>query len=269
TSGSGTTPRTAPQLARAAAAARELLIDLAAEEAKVDRGSLVVASGRGTHPPTQRSFTFGELTKGKKLTKTIAANVPVTRAAEWKVASTAVPKIDGRALVTGKPLYSSDVKLPGMLHGKVLRPATLNATLVSANLKDAEAMPGVTVVRDGEFIGVAAANVHLAEQALAAIQAEWKSPPQISDTDLFETLKKERGGAQRFGGRSSPSQGSIDQGLAAADHKLQATYTVAYIAHTPLEPRAAVAEWKDGKLTVWTGTQQPFGVRGSLASAFS
>jgi isoquinoline 1-oxidoreductase len=268
TSGSGTTPRTAPQLGRAAAAARELLIDLAAEEAKVDRGSLVVAGGSVTHPPSRRSFTFGELTKGKKLTKTIAASVPVARAADWKVAGTSVPKVDGKALVTGKHTYASDVKLAGMLHGKVLRPATLNATLVSAKLKDAEAMPDVTVVRDGEFIGVAAATVHLAERALAAIQSEWKSPSPISDTDLFETLKKERGGAQGFGGRSSPSQGSIDQGLAAADHKLQATYTVAYIAHTPLEPRAAVAEWNDGKLTVWTGTQQPFGVRGSLASAF-
>jgi isoquinoline 1-oxidoreductase len=269
TSGSGTTPRTAPQLARAAAAARELLIDLAAEEAKVDRGSLVVADGKVTHSPTGRSFPFGELTKGKKLTKMITASVPITRAGEWKVAGTSVPKVDARALVTGKHAYASDVKLPGMLHGKVLRPATLNATLVSAKLQGAEAMPGVTVVRDGNFLGVAAANVHLAEQALAAIQAEWKSAPSLLDTDLFETLKKERGGGARgFGGRGSSSQGSIDQGLAAADHKLQATYTIAYIAHAPLEPRGAVAEWKDGKLTVWTGTQQPFGVRGSLANAF-
>jgi nicotinate dehydrogenase subunit B len=268
TSGSGTTPRTAPQLRRAAAAARELLIDLAAEQAKVERGSLVVADGSVTHPPTGRSFTFGQLTKGKKLTKTIAEGLAVTAPTDWKVAGTSVPKVDGRALVTGKHIYASDVKLPGMLHGKVLRPATLKATLASVNLKNAEALPGVTVVRDGEFIGVAAANVHQAEQALAAIQAEWKSEPQPSDTELFESLKKDRGGAQGFGGRSSPSQGSIEQGLGAADHKLQATYTVAYIAHAPLEPRAAVAEWKDGKLTVWTGTQQPFGVRGSLAGAF-
>jgi nicotinate dehydrogenase subunit B len=269
TSGSGTTPRTAPQLARAAAAARELLLDLAAEAAKVDRGVLVVADGKVTHPATGRAFSFGELTKGKKLTRMITANVPVTRAVDWKVTGTPVPKVDARALVTGQHAYASDVKLPGMLHGKVLRPATLNATLVSAKLQGAETMPGVTVVRDGNFIGVAAANVHLAEQALAAIEAEWKSAPSLSDTDLFATLKKERGGGARgFGGRGNSNHGSIDQGLAAADHKLQAAYTVAYIAHAPLEPRAAVAEWKDGKLTVWTGTQQPFGVRNSLANAF-
>jgi isoquinoline 1-oxidoreductase len=71
-----------------------------------------------------------------------------------------------------------------------------------------------------------------------------------------------------FGGRANFSRGSIEKGLAAADHKLKSTYTIAYIAHVPLEPRSAVAEWKDGKLTVWTGTQRPFGVRGDLALAF-
>src|SRR4030095_2860503 len=68
-------------------------------------------------------------------------------------------------------------------------------------------------------------------------------------------------------GRGSQTRGSIEEGLKAADFKLESTYTVAYIAHAPLEPRAAVAEWKDGALTVWTGTQQPFRVRGELARA--
>src|SRR5206468_395601 len=111
---------------------------------------------------------------------------------------------------------------------------------------------------------------YAAEQALTAIKAEWKSPPHPADKDLFESLKKNRGeGGQGFGGRGGQSTGSIEKGLEAAQHKLQATYTIAYIAHAPLEPRAAVAEWKDGKLTVWTGTQRPFGVRGDLARALS
>jgi nicotinate dehydrogenase subunit B len=129
-------------------------------------------------------------------------------------------------------------------------------------------MPGVTAVRDRDFVGVAAFSEALAEQALAVIQAEWKAPPQPSSKELFDYLKKNRGEGQGFGGRGNSSQGNIDQGLAAADHQLEATYTIAYIAHAPLEPRAAVAEWKDGKLTVWTGTQRPFGVRGELARAF-
>src|SRR5262249_16289003 len=146
--------------------------------------------------------------------------------------------------------------------------ATLKATLASVNLKKAEEMPGVTVVRDGDFIAVAAPNERLAEEALSAIQAEWKSPPQPSDRDLFDALKQPASGGHGQARRANPIQGSVAKGLAEADHKLEAVYTIAYIAHAPMEPRAAVAQWQDGKLTVWTGTQRPFGVRSDLARAF-
>jgi isoquinoline 1-oxidoreductase len=177
--------------------------------------------------------------------------------------------VDGRAHVTGKHRFASDVKRPGLLYGKVLRPPTLGASLVSVNLKEAEALPGVTVVRDRDFVGVVAPSEYQAEQALAVVRADWKSPAtQPSGKDLFDLLRKERGEGQGFGNRpSNQVQGSVEKGLAQADHQLKATYTIAYIAHVPLEPRAAVAEWQDGRLTVWTGTQRPFGVRGDLARA--
>src|SRR5207237_6195425 len=129
--------------------------------------------------------------------------------------------------------------------------------------KEAECLTGVTVVRDGDFIGVTAPSEHLASQAVTTIKAEWKTTPQPSSSELFEYLKKNTERTQPSGAR-----GSMEEGLAAAHHKLEQTYTVAYIAHAPLEPRAAVAEWKDGKLTVWTGTQRPFAVKEELAQAF-
>jgi isoquinoline 1-oxidoreductase len=268
TAGSRTTPAMAPQLRRAAAAAREFLLDLAAEHAKVGRAELAVADGKVVQPKAERSFTFGQLTQGKKLVKVIEPNVPTTPANRWTVTGTSVPKVDGRAFVTGTHKYTSDQKRPGMLFGKVLRPPSFKATLVSVQTRAAEAMPGVTVVRDGGFVGVTAPTEQAAAQALAAIQAEWKSVPQPAGDELFRYLKEHpstgRGG---FGGRSGGPQGSVPEGLKAADRTLEAVYTVAYIAHTPLEPRAAMAEWADGKLTVWTGTQRPFGVRGELASA--
>ncbi len=267
TFGSRTTPDMAVQLRKVAAVARELLLDLAAEQAKVERGTLTLAEGKVSHPPSGQAFGFGDLTRGKKLARTVGADVPVTPIAQWKVLGQSAAKVDGRAMVTGKHKYASDVKLPDMLHGKVLRPDRLNASLASASLKEAEAMQGVTAVRDGDFVGVAAPTELQAEQALAAIRAEWKPSPQISSKELFDHLKKTAGGAGRGAG-SGANQGSIEKGLSEADHKLQATYTIAYIAHAPLEPRAAVAEWKEGNLTVWTGTQRPFGVRGDLARAF-
>lgn len=258
TFGSRTTPDMVPRLRRAAAAARESLIDLAAEQWKVERGTLVVADGKVNHPPTHRALAFGELTKGQKLMKSIGNDVSLTPAEQWKVIGQPVPKVNGRDIVTGQHKYSSDIKRPGMLFGKVLRPPSFGATLVSVDTKAAQAM-GVTVVHDGNFVGVAAPTEHLAARALSAIRAEWHTSPQPSGKELFEHLKKNAASGQG---------GSVEEGLAAADITLEQTYTVAYIAHAPLEPRAAVAEWSNGKLTVWVGTQRPFGVRGDLARAF-
>ena len=159
------------------------------------------------------------------------------------------------------------MKRDGMLYGKIVRPATLNATLKSANAKVAEAMGGVRVVVDGDFVGVVAPDPQTATKAANAVIADWQSKPEPSNAELFELLRKPTaGGGGR--GRGSRLQGSIPDGLASADKKLESTYTVEYIAHAPLEPRAAVAEWNGDKLTVWTGTQRPFGVRGELAEAF-
>src|SRR5262249_23499100 len=149
------------------------------------------------------------------------------------------------------------------LYGKVLRPETLNSTLASLDLKEAEKLPGVVAVHDREFVGVAAPAEFEAEQALAAIKVGWQPATLVSGKNVFAELKAVDaapgaaggGGRGGRGGRGGgATRGSIESGLAAADHKVQATYTIAYIAHTPLEPRAAVAEWRDGKLTVWTGT---------------
>ncbi|MGH9754588.1 MAG: molybdopterin cofactor-binding domain-containing protein [Blastocatellia bacterium] len=260
TFGSRTMPDMFPQLRKAAMAAREIMLDLAAEELKVERGSLIAANGKVTHPATDRSLSYGELSKGQKIMKAIGAAEPAP-SEEWKVAGKTLRKINGRDIVTGKHQFTPDIKPPGMLHGKVLRPSAFGATLASIDSKEAEKLTGVTVVRDGDFVGVAAPNEETAARAVAAIRAEWKITPQVSAKELFEHLRK----TPNPPANASPA---LAEALAAAHQKLDRTYTIAYIAHTPLEPRAAVAEWKDGKLTVWTGTQRPFGARGELADAF-
>jgi isoquinoline 1-oxidoreductase len=271
TAGSRTTPDMAARLRRVAAAARELLLDMAAEQGEVDRATLTVADGKVVGPGSKPSFEFGQLTKGKKLMKAIGDKAPTTPIDKWTVAGTPVPKVDGRAFVTGSHAFASDVKRPGMLHGKVLRPAGFKAKLVSVKTEEAAAVPGATVVRDGDFVGVVAATELVAAKALAALQAEWQTTPeQPSNENLFAYLKAHpaagRGGPG--GGRGGGSQGNVKDGLKAADKTREATYTIAYIAHTPMEPRAAVADWSDGKLTVWTGTQMPFRVKDELARAF-
>src|SRR5437899_1229964 len=172
TFGSRTTPTMAPQLRKAAAAAREVLIDLAAQQLQVDPGAVRIVNARFVNHDATRSLSFADVAKGQKLVKAIPDKVATTPAKEWTIAGTSVPKVAGRDFVTGKHQYTSDLKREGMLYGKVVRPAAFNATLLSADTKAAEAMPGVTVVRDGNFIGVAAPNPQAAMRAEEAIAVE-------------------------------------------------------------------------------------------------
>jgi nicotinate dehydrogenase subunit B len=272
TFGSRTTPTMGPQLRAVAATAREALIDLAAERWKVSRDGLTAGNGKITNATTGKSISYAELTRGENLVKTLPADVAsaaVSPASKWTVAGSVAPKVDGRDFVTGAHRYPSDMTRPGMMYGKILRPVAFEATLVSLDSARAEAMPGVKVVRDGEFVGVVASDLFTAEQALAALAsgARWKETSgQPSNQNIFEYLKKN---ADAGSDRAEPKiTGSVEQGMASADVKLSHTYTVEYIAHAPLEPRAAVAEWSGGKLTVWTGSQRPFAVREELATAF-
>ena len=264
TFGSRTTPTMAPQIKKVGAAAREMLIDLAAERWKTDRAAVSIVDGKAKNSATGETIGFGELTKGRQITKTVNGAV-VTPADKWTLAGTSAPKVNARDIVTGAHRYTSDIKRPGMLYGRVLRAPVVNGKLASLDTSKTSQIPGAMVVHEGDFVGAVAEDESTANNGVVAIGSRWNFPMQVSSKDLFDYLKRDGPGAGRASG---PEHGSIDEGLASAEHTLDATYTVAYIAHTPLEPRAAVAEWNNGKLTVWTGTQRPFGVRSELAEAF-
>jgi nicotinate dehydrogenase subunit B len=267
TFGSRTTPTMNLQLRRVSAAARDTLIGIAAKQWNADPAHLTAADGKIVDAASNRSATYSELVKGQQITQLLPAEDPLIPATEWKVAGQPIPKIDGRDFVTGKHRYPSDHTLPGMLYGKIVRPTAFNATLISVDTHEAEQMPDVTVVRDGNFLGVAAPTSALAAKAAASIKAQWKADPQPSSSELFEYLKKnpardERGDDLRY------VTGDVDKTFASAEHKLNSSFNIHYIAHVPLEPRAALAQWNGDQLTVWTGTQRPFGVRQELSAAF-
>ena len=238
TFGSMTTPQMIPQLRKAAAAARKLLPE-----------------------GDWKSIDFSKI--DESFEKSAITGAELKPRDRWLAMGTSAKKVHARDIVTGAHKYTSDMKLPGMLYGRILRPERFNAKLVSLDAGAAKKIAGVTVVEDGDFVGVTAPTPSVAASALAAMKAEWNAPAQTSTKTLFSDLRKTRGG-----GRGGSETGSVEKAMADADKKLERTYTVAYIAHAPLEPRAAVADWspdKSGdKLTVWTGTQRPFGVRRNL-----
>jgi len=266
TFGSRTTPTITPQLRRVSAAARDILVQAAAKEWSIAPEGLIAADAKVTDPASSRSLKYAELARGKMLAQDLPAEDPITPAAQWRIAGKPIPKVDGRSFVTGHHQFTTDIQLPGMLYGKVLRPPSFGATLASCDDTAAKAISGVVVVRDGDFVGVAAPSAHEAQSALDAVRAQWKEVSQISSKEIFSYLKQNA--VAKTEDRFRKQKGSVEEGLANAVHRLDATYTVAYIAHAPLEPRAAVAQWADGKLTVWTGTQRPFANRDELADVF-
>ena len=266
TFGSQSTPRMAPQLARAAAAAREMLLDRAAAQWNVDRATLGVKDGQIVGQG--HSAGFGEITKGQKLVGAVPAGVSPSPVAQWTSRGTAEKKVAGLDFVTGRHRFTPDITRPGMLYGAIIRPAGYTGTLTSMDDGAARALKGVTIVRDGTFAGVVAPTERLARRAVTSIKAEWSVPSDLASSQtLYEQLKKT--GSTGGGRGGAPTMaGDIPAARAAAARTLDASYRIPYIAHVPLEPRSAVAEWNDGKLTVWTGTQRPFGVRTELAEAF-
>jgi CO/xanthine dehydrogenase Mo-binding subunit len=242
TAGSRTTPATVPSVRRAAAALRDFL----------DR----------------KELTFDQLIKQEGFATEFAeapSSAEIEPVQGWQVLGKSTAKVDAVAVVTGRHQYPSDIQREGMLYGKVLRAPSFDAKLVSIDLSPAEKMEGVTVVRDGDFIGCTAPTSWAAKKAVEAIAAtaKWEEKPQISNEKLFDHFKATAGEPQSK--KWGPFREEIDN---QGGWQFEGTYTLPYIQHAPMEPRAAVAEWQDGKLTVWTGTQQPGRVLGELKQVF-
>jgi CO/xanthine dehydrogenase Mo-binding subunit len=279
TAGSRTTPATIPSVRRSAAQAREVLAAMAATRLGVARATLTVKDGSFVGVDAGKRITLAELAADAEFaadwSDATPAEATVTPVSEWRVLGTSVPKVTGRDVVTGGHQYPSDIRRPGMLYGKVLRPTAYGAQLTSIDLTPAEQMEGVTVVRDGDFVGCAAKTSWQAAKAIEALAAtaKWDAPSHPSSDELFQHLKKTA--TTESSGWPAPRSREWGDGAAAlekfsgdAGKTYQAAYEIAYIQHAPMEPRAAVAEWEDGKVTVWIGTQQPARARDELKQAF-
>jgi nicotinate dehydrogenase subunit B len=267
TFGSRSMPFAAPPLRAAAAAARETLRAAAAERFGLPAADLTVAGGLVAGPDGAPSITFSDLLTGVRRVEKVPADGPVTPPPAWRSAGHPARAAGGASVVTGTKRFPADLRADGMLHGCVLRPPAFGATLRRADTAPAGAMPGVSVVRDGDFIGVVAPTAARARRAVGAIDADWDRPPQPGRGELADYLRSHPVDGEGFGARFTHEQGDADAGLAAGPVRLAASYTAAYIAHVPLEARSAVAAWRDGRLTVWTGTSTPFRARRELAEA--
>ena len=254
--------------------ARTLLTQAVAEElgVSVDRVRLTMADTDLVPDDggTWASLTTPETVPAVRAETAAIAGHPVTDPMHWKVLGTSVPPLHGLEAVTGKLRYCSDVRVEGMLHGRMVRPDAYRAKLESFDDSAARRLPGVQVVREGDLLGVVARDEQTADRAADLIHAQWRAEPLPPVDSLIERFRAKAVAPVELKDTRYPPlirAGDVEAGLAAAPRKLSASYWAPPIAHVPLEPRAAVAEWRDGALTVHCGKTAPFLVRAELAKS--
>ena len=262
TAGSQSVENSGTALRMAGAEVHALLVDLAAKRLGVAADRLAVADGV-ISAPDGRKIGYGELVADLDLSREATAKSPPKPASNHKIVGKPIARFDIPAKVTGGAAYVQDLRLPGMVHGRVVRPPRYGSKLEAVDQAAVKAMPGVVaVVRDGSFLGVVAEREEQAIKAREALResAKWTLGPELPDpARIFEVIK------------SLPSKDStigVKQGAAPADvRRFEAVYTKPYLAHGSIGPSCSVAELKDGTMTVWTHSQGVFPLRAELVKA--
>jgi isoquinoline 1-oxidoreductase len=264
TFGSMSTRFFGPALRGAAAEARAVLLELAAEHLKVPTGQLGVAGGIVfVARDRSRRVTFGQLAKGKTIARHLTGKPRLRAAAEFTLSGKAVTRLDAHAKVTGQAKYAGDVRLPGMLYARILRPPAHGATLKSVDTSAARALAGVTVVDQDGLVAVLHADPEQAEKALAAVKAHFDVPASTVDTDtIFDHLLRVAPEPQE-----RERKGDLAAGEKASAAVFEHRYENGYGAHAPMETHTALARVEGGKATVWAATQTPFPNQQQIAEA--
>jgi nicotinate dehydrogenase subunit B len=249
-------------LAQACATAREALLQMASQRMgvpatilRVDEG-IISGAGRG-------SVTYAELVGGKKFSIALNPGAKRKPASEWKILGTPVPRLDIPALVTGQFEFVHNVRVPGMLHGRVVRPPEVGATLAGVDEASISGMPGfVKVVVKKNFVGVVAEKPWQAAQMAIALKAQWSKgaglPPQ---REFYDYLRNQKPSRDSFTVNSK----DVDEKLAKAAKVITATYRHAYQMHGSIGTSCAVADVSGGKATIWSPTQSPYPTRNTAA----
>jgi isoquinoline 1-oxidoreductase len=268
TFGSLTTRMFGPALRAAAAQARLTLLTLASRQLGVPVAGLEVADGavRAVGDPS-RNVRYAALAKGAAIAQVVEAKAALRPPAHFSVMGSSPARLDGREKVTGSALYAADIRLPGMVHARLLRPPVHGATVLNVDTTAARAMPGVSVVEQGDLVAVLHADPEAAEAALAKIRAHWSPMAQTPLAGLDPETVFAHLVAQAAPLKTISDHGDVDAQAPHAQRRFDSTFQKGYVAHAPLEPHAALASIANGKLTVWASTQTPFPTRDRIAAA--
>ncbi|HEY3350868.1 MAG TPA: molybdopterin cofactor-binding domain-containing protein [Thermoanaerobaculia bacterium] len=264
TYGSMSTRFFGPALRAAAAEAKAVLVELASERLKAPKETLRAVDGAvvSASDPKVR-VTFGELANGQKIVRALDGKAVPKSVAEFRLMGKPTKRLDARAKVTGKAAYAGDVRLPGMLYAKVLRPPAHGAVMKSVDTSAAARVTGAVVVNEGGLVAILAPDPEAAEKALAAVKAEWDVPkPAFDDRTVFDHLLKSGGAGQESG-----RKGDLAEGEKSSVFLFEGKYLNGYGAHAAMETHTALARLENGTMTVWNSTQTPFPNQAAIAQA--
>lgn len=264
TYGSMSTRFFGPAVRAAAAEAKAVLLDLAAEQLRAPKKNLSVENGVVFVTADKKArVTFGQLAKGQKITRKLDRKAVTKSVSEFTLMGKPMKRTDALAKVTGKAQYAGDIRVPGMLYANILRPPAHGATLRNVDTSSAEKMPGVGVVNEDGLIAVLHQDPEVAGKALARIKAEFDlSKPAVDNATIFDHLLNSAPQAQEI-----DRTGDLAAGEKAATSVIEGKYLTAYGAHAPIETHTALARIEGGKATVWISTQSPFRNRQEIAQA--
>jgi nicotinate dehydrogenase subunit B len=264
TNGSRTIKYFGPVLRAAGAEAREVLIQLGADYLGLPENRLVAADGevRDKADPS-RKVAYGFLAKGKTIEKHLEKKPLLKSADNFRVCGKSMPRTDAEEKVKGAARFAGDIRLPGMLYGKVLRPPAHGAKLVKVDTAAAMKIKDAKIVQDGDFIGVVHPLPDMAEKAVGLIDAEYEVPDaRVNDRTIHELILKTEARDSEV-----EKKGDLEQGRNIAAETFDATYFTPYVAHAPTETHSALADVKEDGATVWIGTQRPFGANSQIGRA--
>jgi nicotinate dehydrogenase subunit B len=267
TSGSLSIQNGGMQLRRAAATARRALLEKAAAEFALDVSALAIRDGiviAKNARDGMRNLPLGTLVSGMSLALKVDNDAPQKVPADYRIVGKPVPRLDIPDKVSGRFTYMQDFKLPGMLHGRVIRPSGIGATLVSYDETSIHHIPGIVkVVRIGNFLGIVAESEWSAVRAAQQLSVAWSNWEGLPDeANLWEHVR----GTKILRDDVTSKVGDSAMALGAAPRKLSATYDFAIHTHGSIGPSCAVASFVDGKLTCWTASQAVHDLRKQLAA---
>lgn len=251
-----------PALRAAAAQARLTLITLAAKRLGVPAGQLVARGGVvSVEGDPARAVSYGELSQGAAIAEVVGRKAVLRAASEFSVMGRSPPRLDGVDKVTGAAKFAADIRLPGMLHARIVRPPSHGAWLERIDTSAAEAMGGVSVARIEGLVAVLHEDPEIADEAHERVKCDWKTTPSTLDPDnIFEHLM-----ATPSGRRTALDRGDLAGARARASARFESVYRKGYVAHAPIETHTALADVRDGKATIWASTQTPFPTRDLVA----